>query len=63
MVHGRTFRRIPRQLCYGVVHYEQHQEIEQAIIREKQLKKWNRKWKLDLIESQNPDWVDHYEAI
>lgn len=51
---------------YGVhnlVYYEQHQEIEQAILREKRIKRWKRKWKLDLIEEKNPNWDDLYESI
>lgn len=46
---------------YGVerlVWYEACGSIEQAIIREKQLKKWNRDWKLTLIEKDNPEWND-----
>jgi putative endonuclease len=46
-----------------LVWYEVHQEIEQAIIREKQLKKWNRNWKLELIEKYNPNWDDLYNKI
>ena len=51
---------------YGVhrlVFYEQYDRIETAIQREKQLKKWNRKWKLELIEKENPDWKDLYEEL
>lgn len=51
---------------YGVhllVYYEQHGTMEQAITREKQLKKWNRAWKLRLIEEKNPNWDDLYESI
>lgn len=46
---------------YGVVHlvhFEMADTMEAAIFREKQLKKWNRDWKLDLIEQANPDWTD-----
>ena len=46
---------------YGVrmlVWFEQHSTMEQAILREKRIKKWNRAWKLDLIEAINPDWRD-----
>jgi putative endonuclease len=46
---------------YGVktlVWFEIHDDIEQAIMREKQIKKWNRKWKLELIEKANPEWRD-----
>ena len=43
-----------------LVYYEQHVDIESAITREKQLKKWNRKWKLELIEKENPQWRDLY---
>ena len=51
---------------YGVhllVWYELHEDMESAIIREKRLKKWNRAWKLRLIEEKNPDWQDLYESI
>lgn len=41
-----------------LVYYEQTGDIFSAIKREKQLKKWNRKWKLSLIEKTNPDWKD-----
>jgi putative endonuclease len=40
--------------------YEIHESIEAAITREKQLKKWNRAWKLRLIEKTNPAWKDLY---
>jgi putative endonuclease len=51
---------------YGVkqlVWYEVHSEIVQAISREKQLKKWNRDWKVNLIQKANPDWRDLYDEI
>jgi len=41
-----------------LVYYEMHENAEPAIIREKQLKKWNRDWKIRLIEEQNPEWDD-----
>jgi len=43
--------------------YEMHETAEAAINREKQIKKWNRKWKLELIEKDNPEWNDLYEDI
>jgi len=46
---------------YGVktlVWYEVHETREAAILRERQLKKWNRRWKLELVERQNPAWND-----
>jgi putative endonuclease len=51
---------------YGVhmlVYYEVHSGMESAIVREKQLKKWNRAWKLRLIEESNPTWRDLWEEI
>ena len=51
---------------YGVdklVYFEQYQEAENAIKREKRLKFWKRKWKIDLIEKRNPEWEDLYEEI
>jgi len=46
-----------------LVWYEQHADIYAAIVREKQIKKWNRDWKIELIESRNPDWADLYQDI
>ncbi|MBA4756038.1 MAG: GIY-YIG nuclease family protein [Sphingobium sp.] len=46
---------------YGVhrlVRFEACDTMEQAILREKQLKRWHRQWKINLTESENPDWVD-----
>ena len=40
---------------------ERHEEIVDAIAREKALKKWRREWKIRLIEEQNPDWHDRFE--
>ena len=51
---------------YGVcmlVYYELHEDMDNAILREKRLKKWNRSWKLRLIEKVNPEWKDLYESI
>ena len=41
-----------------LVWFEPHETMEQAILREKRIKKWLRAWKLDLIETGNPDWRD-----
>ena len=43
-----------------LVWFEQHEEIASAILREKQIKKWNRSWKIRLIEDTNPYWNDLY---
>ena len=48
---------------HNLVYYEQHNDIFSAITREKQMKKWKRKWKLELIEKSNPDWVDLFEDL
>ena len=51
---------------YGVktlVWYELHDSAESAITREKRIKKWNRLWKLKLIEEKNPDWKDLFGEI
>jgi putative endonuclease len=44
-----------------LVWYEHHHAMEDAIKREKQLKKWNRAWKIKLIEQMNPDWLDLHD--
>ncbi len=46
-----------------LVYVECFDRIDEAIYREKQLKEWQRKWKLELIEKQNPNWNDLYENI
>ncbi|MGV3580791.1 MAG: GIY-YIG nuclease family protein [Methylophilus sp.] len=46
-----------------LVWYEVHNDIESAISREKALKKWNRIWKLRLIEQFNPEWQDLYYQL
>ena len=43
---------------HNLVYYEQHNDIYTAIDREKKLKKWNRQWKINLIENHNPNWKD-----
>ena len=45
------------------MYYEKHNSLEEAIKREKQMKKWERKWKMRLIESRNPDWDDLFGKI
>ena len=46
-----------------LVYYESFDGIEQALHREKRLKKWNRAWKIALIEKENPNWIDLYPQI
>jgi putative endonuclease len=46
--------------CKTLVWFEQHSYMHEAIKREKQIKRWRRAWKLDLIETQNPQWRDLY---
>lgn len=48
---------------HTLVYYEPHGDMTAAITREKQLKKWNRKWKLALIEKLNPQWRDLWQDI
>ena len=46
-----------------LVYYEQFDSPETAIEREKQLKNWRRRWKINQIEKENPDWIDLYDTI
>ena len=48
---------------HRLVYYETHDDMISAITREKQLKKWNRAWKIRLIEQMNPAWRDLWEEI
>jgi putative endonuclease len=46
-----------------LVYHEEYDYVDEAIAREKQLKKWNREWKIRLIEQTNPKWIDQYPEI
>jgi len=46
-----------------LVYFEQHPTMPNASQREKNIKHWSRRWKLDLIEKENPGWRDLYEEI
>jgi putative endonuclease len=46
-----------------LVYFEQTNDIRTALQREKRLKKWNRKWKIELIEKSNPKWLDLYDKL
>ena len=48
---------------HRLVYYSQFEDIEQAILEEKRLKKWKRDWKIRLIEENNPEWRDLYQDI
>jgi putative endonuclease len=51
---------------YGVktlVWFETHENVIEAIAREKQIKEWKRAWKLEMIEKANPTWRDLYEEL
>jgi putative endonuclease len=48
---------------HRLVYFEQFDDIENAIRREKRLKKWPRAWKISLIERDNPNWIDLYPQI
>lgn len=47
-----------RYSVHRLVHFEPFGDMELAIAREKQLKRWHRKWKISLIEEKNPNWED-----
>ena len=59
LVEGFTKKYAVHRLMY----YEMLENMESAIQREKQLKKWNRDWKIDLIEKGNPEWHDLYDSL
>jgi putative endonuclease len=52
-----------RYHVHRLVWFERHDDPLIAITREKELKKWRREWKVNLIEQSNPDWVDLYDSI
>ncbi len=52
-----------RYAIKSLVWYEHHADVDSAIRREKQLKKWNRDWKIDMIEKFNSTWIDLHDYI
>jgi len=52
-----------RYHVHTLVYYQRFDDVKSAIQHEKRLKKWNRKWKLALIEENNPAWKDLYEDL
>ncbi len=52
-----------RYVVHTLVWYEVHETMESAITRKKILKGWKRKWKLELIEKDNPQWTDLYNSL
>ncbi len=58
---GSSFTR--QYHVHRLVYFEHHKDIETAIAREKSMKKWRRKWKLELIEKFNPEWRDFYPDV
>jgi len=48
---------------HNLVYFETTNDVNAAIEREKNIKKWNRKWKLELIEKQNPNWNNLYDNL
>lgn len=52
-----------RYKVFRLVYFERYNDAGGAILREKQLKKWRRQWKVDLINSENLRWKDLYEEI
>jgi len=47
-----------RYKVHRLVHFEMFGDMERAIVREKQLKNWHRQWKINLINAENPEWMD-----
>ena len=60
-VHPTTFS--ARYDLDKLVYFESHKIESEAKLREKQLKKWNRDWKIELIEKMNPNWTDLYNDL
>lgn len=48
---------------HSLVYYEATSDIDTALVREKQMKKWKRQWKINLIEKSNPEWTDLYSRV
>ena len=54
---GQGSKHVARYQIFRLVYLERFDDVREAIVREKQLKRWNCQWKLELIESMNPNWT------
>ena len=61
--HGMVEGFTKKYKLHHLVYFEQHIDINEAILREKIIKKWRRDWKINLIEQSNPHWIDLYSEI
>jgi|AntRauTorckE5430_2_1112549.scaffolds.fasta_scaffold18611_1 putative endonuclease len=52
-----------RYNCFDLIYYEHFGRIDEAIVREKQLKNWRKDWKLNLVKAKNPDLMDLYDGF
>ncbi len=52
-----------RENISRLVHYEYFDNVEEATNREKRLKRWNRQWKIEMVEKHNPEWNDLYNVF
>jgi putative endonuclease len=52
-----------KDVIHILVYYEEHKSLQEAIKRERQIKKWKREWKINLIEKSNPEWNDLYNKL
>ena len=57
------WRQTSRYHIHNLVWFEVFEDIEEAILREKRMKKWRRDWKIELIEKSNPEWADLYPEV
>ena len=55
--HSKTYK------IHDLVYFEMHESMEAAIVREKQIKHWNRDWRIRLIRENNPKWDDLYYKL
>jgi putative endonuclease len=62
-MHDLTDGFTQKYRVHRLVYYEVYGSMYEAIRREKQIKKWNRSWKIRLIRRFNPQWTDLYSAI
>ena len=61
--HGFVNGFTKKYQVHRLVYYEHTHDVKSAIQKEKQMKKWKRQWKIELIEDMNPGWNDLYDEV